>query len=58
MLFYFIFPEIYLYTIFQKYISIKKLEVKQNETSKNLALHQGNFGGTAVKEQKLLTENE
>ena len=34
---------------FTKVYIHEQLEVKQNETSKNLSFHQGNLGGTAVK---------
>lgn len=46
---------LFLYS-FTKVYSHEKLEVKQNETNKNLALHQGSLGGTALKEKKLLAE--
>ena len=35
----------------------EKLEVKQNETSKNLAPHQDGLGITAVNKQKVLAEH-
>ena len=41
---------------FMKVYIYEKLEVKQNETSKNLALHQDSLGSTAIKEQKMLAE--
>lgn len=46
----------FLYYFMKVYVH-EKLEVKQNETSKNLAPHQDGLGITAVKEQKVLPEH-
>lgn len=54
-----------LYVIFSRYSFLyyfaevyihEKLEVKQNETSKNLAPHQEGLGCIAIKKQKVLEE--
>lgn len=46
----------FLYYFMKVYIH-EKLEVKQNETSKNLARHQDGLGITAVNKQKVLAEH-
>lgn len=54
--FYFIFSRYsFLYYFVEVYIH-EKLEVKQNETSKNLAPHQEGLGCIAIKKQKVLEE--
>lgn len=45
----------FLYYFTEVYIH-EKLDVKQNETGKKLALHQDSLGSTAIKRQKLLAK--